>query len=713
MAEMKVCASVLFFVLAAAAPVSALDSDASPLDKVFQLMDALTAKIVKEGEAEQKAYEEYVEWCDDTSKNKAFEIKTLKAKKEELEAQIEKLGAEILGATDAIEKLSGSISTAESELKDATLIRNKEQKTFLTAEAELMDGVDVLGRAIGILEREMAKSASFLQSVDMSSLKKLISSFSVVLDAAAFSVPDRKKLLALVQSRSEGTQGDDAQAEADEEELSLTKASAPAPDAYESKSGGIVDVLEDMKEKAEGELSDLRKAESNAQHSFDMLKQSLTDSIDADNKDMEEQKAFKSECEESKAGAEGDLTDTVKDLADGEKALSTAQSTCMTVASDHEASVRSRSEELNVIAEAKQIVKDATSLLQQGGAQPYSLLQVQASSMANSRIHLVNMEVSGLIKKLARKHHSLALSHLASKITAVLRYGHADASSDPFAKVKGLIQEMIDKLVKEGEEEAKEHGFCKAEMAKTKAKKEEIDEDIAKLTAKIDKAAAQSAKLKAEVKELSAELATLAKGQMEMDAIRHEQHEDYLAEKEELAKGLEGVRKALEVLREYYGAALLQQPAVPETHEKSSGAGSSIIGILEVCESDFAKGLAVAESTESDQVEDYEKITQENKVTKMMKTQDVKYKTAEHKSLDKAIAELSSDKETEDEELSAVLEYFDKLKDRCIAKPESYEERKKRREAEIEGLKEALNILESETAFVQRGQRGLRGARQA
>merc|ERR1719460_1478466 len=162
-----------------------------------------------------------------------------------------------------------------------------------------------------------------------------------------------------------------------------------------------------------------------------------------------------------------------------------------------------------------------------------------------------------------------------------------------------------------------------------------------------------------------------------MDEIRHEQHEDYLEAKDELTKGLEGVRKALGVLREYYGGSLLQQPPMPEKHEKASGAGSSIIGILEVCESDFAKNLAVTESTEADQAEDYDKITQENKVTKMTKTQDVKYKTAEFKGLDKAIAELSSDKETEETELSAVLEYLAKLEDRCIAKPESYEERRR------------------------------------
>merc|ERR1739846_130882 len=108
-------------------------------------------------------------------------------------------------------------------------------------------------------------------------------------------------------------------------------------------------------------------------------------------------------------------------------------------------------------------------------------------------------------------------------------------------------------------------------------------------------------------------------------------------------------------------------------------------------------------------------VTQENKVTKTMKDQDVKYKTAEVKSLAKAVAEMSSDKETLSAELAAVNEYYAKLKDRCIAKPETYEERKARREAEINGLKEALQILESETAFVQRNSRckHMRGALEA
>merc|ERR1719169_212979 len=98
--------------------------------------------------------------------------------------------------------------------------------------------------------------------------------------------------------------------------------------------------------------------------------------------------------------------------------------------------------------------------------------------------------------------------------------------------------------------------------------------------------------------------------------------------------------------------------------------------ILEVVESDFAKNLAAEETQEADAAAEYEKTTQENKGTKSLKEQDVKYQTAEFKGLDKTIAELSSDRENTGTELSAVLEYDGKIKERCIAKPETYEERK-------------------------------------
>merc|ERR550525_1879793 len=275
---------------------------------------------------------------------------------------------------------------------------------------------------------------------------------------------------------------------------------------------------------------------------------------------------------------------------------------------------------------------------------------------------------------------------------------------DPFAKVKGLITDMIAKLEKEAKEDATEKAYCDEEMGKTEAKRGELMDDESKLSAKIDQATSKSVALMEDIKQLEAELAALMKSQSEMDKIRQEESADFQAAQKDLTLGLEGVRKALTVLRDYYANsdALLQQPAMPEKHSKATGAGTGIIGILEVVEADFAKSLAKEEAQEEDAQTEYDEITQENKVTKTMKTQDVKYKTKEVKGLKKAIADLSSDKETIGTELAAVDEYYSKLKDRCIAKAETYEERKRRREAEINGLKQALSILESETAFVQR-----------
>jgi len=668
-----------------------------PLGEVLQLMADLTAKITKEGAEEAKAFKEYVEWCDNAAANLHYAIKTGEAKKDELEATISKCAADIEACSVKIEDLSGAIAADEKELKEATAVRSNEAATFEASEKELMDAIDTLDRAVNILQKEMSKSPASLAQVDTHNLDSVLKGLSAVINAASFSSQDQQKLTALVQQNSESDDEDSAPG-------------APAAAVYKTHSTSIFDVLEDMKEKAEGQLADLRKAESNAKHQYNMLKQSLTDEIEADTKDMNEEKSLKAATEEQKAVAEGDLAETVKELKKDNDSLEETSTTCMQVAADHDATVKSRTEELTAIATAEKILKETST-----GAveQSYSLLQVQskAASSLQSRADLKNAEVVNMVKKLARVHHSAALAQLASRIASVIRYGNADGE-DVFAKVKGLISDMITKLESEAKADATEKAYCDEEMSKTEAKKSELEGVISKLTSKIDLAAAKSAELKEDVKTLQAELATLAKQQAEMDSIRAEEKAAYDKAKTELELGISGVQKALGVLKDYYGSgagdfdAFMQQPAKPKLHTKASGAGGSIIDILEVVESDFTKNLAAEETQEADAITVYEKTTQDNKLATTMKSQDVKYKTQEYKGLDKSIAELSGDKDTTSTELSAVLEYYAKLKDRCVAKPETYEERKARRASEIEGLKQALEILENETAFMQRGKRG-------
>ena len=124
---------------------------------------------------------------------------------------------------------------------------------------------------------------------------------------------------------------------------------------------------------------------------------------------------------------------TVKALAEAEAALATAQTTCMQVAADHDATVKARAEELEAIATAKKILEDTPA-----GAveQSYSLLELASGSKMTSRADLANAEVVDIIKRLAKQHHSATLAQLASKITAVRRFGAA-SGEDPFRQGQG------------------------------------------------------------------------------------------------------------------------------------------------------------------------------------------------------------------------------------------------------------------------------------
>merc|ERR1719213_1501009 len=131
----------------------------------------------------------------------------------------------------------------------------------------------------------------------------------------------------------------------------------------------------------------------------------------------------------------------------------------------------------------------------------------------------------------------------------------AGNGADIFAKVKGLISNMIEKLLKEAEEDATEKAFCDKEMAETNQKKADKEAAIEKLSTKIDSMTAKSAKLKGEVAELEKELAALAKAQAEMDKLRAEEKGAFDTNSAEMKKGIEGVQLALKVLNDYYAKA--------------------------------------------------------------------------------------------------------------------------------------------------------------
>merc|ERR1719392_662313 len=98
----------------------------------------------------------------------------------------------------------------------------------------------------------------------------------------------------------------------------------------------------------------------------------------------------------------------------------------------------------------------------------------------------------------------------------------------------------------------------------------------------------------------------------------------------------------------------------------------------------------------------------DNKVSKASKDADVRAKQSEKERLDNLASQGDLDAKDSEEELQAVQEYMDKLKGSCETKAPSFEERAARRKQEMEGLQNALGILEGKAiALLETGGGGI------
>merc|ERR1719336_3293541 len=420
---------------------------------------------------------------------------------------------------------------------------------------------------------------------------------------------------------------------------------------------------------AQAQLSAARKKEAAALHNFQMLKQSLEDEVKFANKEMAEAKGDLAASGEAKVAAEGTLAVTAKELAADVATAADLKQNCAQKADDYEAAKNSRSEELKALADAKQVISEKTGgadSLQYGLTQ-VSFLQIAGRSKLYSGADLAKFEAVRLVRELAKKQHSTALAQLAQRMAVAMRFS-TEAGEDPFAKVKGLITDMIAKLEAEAGADATHKAYCDKEMSETKAKQDDKTAMVEKLSTRIEQMTAASAKLKEQVAALQAGLADLAKAQGEMDELRKKESDVFVKSKADMEEGIQGVQLALKILREYYAKQ-------DKAHAAADGATSGIVGLLEVVESDFAKTTAELTTTEQAAKNEYDQQTKDNKIERTAKEQDVKYKGKEATDLDKAVKEATSDRSGIQTELDAVTEYAAKLKEICVAKPETYAER--------------------------------------
>jgi chromosome segregation ATPase len=646
---------MIFILLSVAAA-----ANSSPVAKVIELLDELTGKVKGDLAGEEMMMEEYSKWCDTESNEKEDAITSAKRTIGDLGSEIADATARISELSTEVEELAGKISSTESELKGATELRKKEAADFQGSESELVETMDSLERAVTVIKRGQV---SFLQQRDRDDFKKVTDGLSKIIEANWVSKHDKAAVQALLQAGSSDT----------DEDLSLNPQAATSN--YDSHGGGILDTLTDMKTKAESTLSDARTAEMKAQHSYEMLKQSLEMELSTMEKRMSEATTEKSGLEEVKASAEEQLATTKKTLADDEKYVEELKQSCSMKAQEWATRQKDAAGELAAIAKAKEVLES--------GVKVFLQVSTKAKAHATDASDEKRARIMAVLAKLEESDKSYFFMQVKS-----------EAQGGPFDKVKGLIESMIMRLEKQAAEEAEAKAFCDTETEKSKAKQAELTATSDKSQVRIEKATATIAELKEQIKTLQAQMAEMDAAQAEATSLRNKEHEEYMKSSKDYKDSAEAVAGAIAVLQEYYSSgSFVQAKQAPELGGAKTDIADTIMSMLEVAESDFTSLLAEAEASEKAAQSSYDKLAEQNTVTKAANTEEIKGKEAKVKSEETALLNYKEDFATTGKELDAVLSYLDKLKPQCETKVMTYAERVAKREAEIEGLKEALEIL--------------------
>jgi len=641
--------------------------EVTPVQKVLTLLQGMLEKGKKEKHQEQILFAASRQFCDDN------EVKTKAAIKEEqadirgLTALIRKDRADAEHLTKLISFLDKDQDTWSGDIKAATKVRAIEKADYDKTHQDYSESIDAIQRAVSVLKKQThdrrQKKAALLQV------------------SSALLIPDgmKKTIDTFLQ------QGDSEYAE---------DLAAPEANAYEFQSHGVIEMLEKLGDKFSDERLTLEKEEANGKNAYALLMQNLKAEIVQAIKEKHAKALGKSKTLQRKADEKGDRKAVQGLNKVDETSLADLKAACAMKSSDFQSRQQLRTEEIEAIEKAIEIISSGAVA---GNAEKHlpTLLETQASAFPQLRADVsmqAKARVVSYLNKRAKQLNSRVLSTLAVR-----------AADDPFKKVKKMIKDLIVRLMEEANEEAEHKGWCDTELSTNEQTRKEKTEAVETLHAEIDQLEASIAKLTEDIKDLTQAVAELDAAMAKATKLRQEEKAKNTETISDSEAAQTAVAQALTVLKEFYAkageaTALLQaEPEIFDSPYKGMQAeNGGVVGMLEVIESDFARLEADTKAAEATAQKEYDTFMTDSKVDKAQKTTDIEHKTAKKQDEEQAKTTKEKDLEGTQKELDAALAYFDKLKPSCVDSGVSYEDRVARRKEEIESLQEALKILNGE-----------------
>eukprot|EP00401_Gymnodinium_catenatum_P038064 CAMPEP_0117560028 /NCGR_PEP_ID=MMETSP0784-20121206/53664_1 /TAXON_ID=39447 /ORGANISM="" /LENGTH=723 /DNA_ID=CAMNT_0005357423 /DNA_START=113 /DNA_END=2284 /DNA_ORIENTATION=+ len=680
----------------------------TPMEKVVRLLEDLKAEVQGDGAKEANTYEAFACFCKTTTASKSQAIKSGHDTIDIKSSTIEEKTANKATTLSELSRRQADQESFGADLKATEVRCASEKATYEATDADLTKAISSLEGAIESLSG--AKPASLI------AVRASVERCLALADGLNIMAAQKRDAARALLQHTVGVDPLDAE--------------------YKFHSQGILDTVSELKQQFEAEKATVDSEWVKTNQACIDTKASLAFQMSSNTRGIATCKTTIDSLKADIARAKEELVGAEAALKDDQNYLRDLTERCEARAKDWDQRSQLRADELKALTEALTILQQGVApedvavnkralLLGRShlehsfaGFAP-SFLQLRASgagadatSRAGRNVAVVRSSsvsadslararrAAALLRDESRRLGSVALASMASS-----------ASADPFAKVKDLIQQLVERLIRESTAEATKKRFCDTEIAKAEKDRGFRLADVEALNVKIAGLEAKEDKLQEDIDALTVALGDLRKNLANATSIRADEKVDNIATVQQAKEGLAALNEAIGILKVFYKQAakakmsLLQASPVDDDTQGAGFAGAykgkqeasaGIIGLLEVIRSDFERTIKTTEASEEQAAAGFVEFDRVSKTDISGKETQKTLNEEDLEATKNEIQQATTDLQTGMNLLDDALKTLEDLRPTCIDLTMPYAERVQKREDEIAALKRALCILDTE-----------------
>jgi len=672
---------VLILSHAAASTMDIQTSDqvtANPIRKVVSMLQMMQKRVAAEGQKEADLYDKFLCYCKNSGGALGKSVGDAQTKIPSVGSDIQESQAKLKQDQADVKRAQTDRADAKSAMADAAVIRTKEAAAFAASKSEATSNIASLTGAITAIEKGMT---GFLQTEAAQRLKK------TVMNLKDLSEYDRAEVVSFLSG---------AQSE-----------------AYAPQSGAITGILKEIKDTMTKNLADEESNESSSSASFEELMAAKTKEVNALTRTIEAKTGRIGEMSVAIVQMQEDLSDTEAGLLQDQKFLKDMDANCATKASEYDANVKVRGDELVALADTIKVLSSDDAL---------EMFKKALPAASSSFLQVKN----GFESQRARALAKVADAKTASKnrpgldfITLALQGKKVN-----FGKVVTMIDNMVKTLEQEQADDNDKREYCAKQFDFTEDKKKGLERSVADSETEISKEMDALATLKEEIEALADGIKALDSEVASATEQRKEENEDFtgLMSSDAAAKELLGMAKNR--LQKFYNPSLaaptsfvqIKQhqndapppaPATADAYAKSDQS-SGVIAMIDLLIKDMDKEMTEAKTTETNSQASYEQAMQDSADKRALDSKTLTDKGAAKASVESDMQTHAEEKAGTTQELMATEQYMSALHAECDWLVQYFDVRKEARTGEIDSLKNAKAVLSGADFALLQTQQGRR-----